>query len=48
MIISHLLEVVVILTLRFLLSRENKRRDRVQGVSDGESEEMKVEREGER
>lgn len=32
MIVCHLLEVVLILVLRFLLSRENKRRDRIQGV----------------
>jgi len=48
MIVSHLLEVVVILTLRFLLARENKRRDVVQGVSEGETEVLKMERERER
>lgn len=48
MIVSHLLEVVVILTLRMLLSRENKRRDMVQGIGREESEEMKVERKRER
>lgn len=35
MIVSHLMEVVVILTLWVLLARENKRRDRVQGEKDG-------------
>jgi len=35
MIVSHLIEVVVVLTLRFVLSRENKRRDRVQGLMEG-------------
>jgi len=45
---SHLLEVVVILSLRFLLARENKRRDKVQGVSAAETHEMKAERERER
>ena len=35
MIVSHLIEVVVILTLRYLLSRENRRRDRVQSQDDG-------------
>jgi len=34
MVVSHLLEVVVVLTLRVLLSRENKRRDRVQGLGE--------------
>jgi len=48
MIVSHLLEVVVILLLRFLLARENKRRDRVQGISSEESLEAKVAREEER
>lgn len=43
MIVSHLLEIVVILTLRALLGRENKRRDKVQGVI-GESEEDKIRR----
>ena len=32
MIVSHLLEICVILVLRFLLQRENARRDKVQGV----------------
>ena len=32
MIVSHLMEICVILLLRFLLQRENARRDRVQGV----------------
>jgi hypothetical protein len=45
MIVSHLLEVVIILTLR-LLSRENERRDRMQRESEGE--EAKVDRERER
>ena len=31
-IVCHLLEVVIILALRFVLSRENKRRDKVQGI----------------
>ena len=35
MIVSHLLEVVVILTLRLMLSRENRRRDRIQSEGDG-------------
>jgi len=48
MIVSHLLEVVVILTLRFMLSRENKRRDKLQGIYVGESEELRFERERER
>lgn len=48
MIVSHLLEVVVILTLRVLLSRENKRRDALQGIREGETEEEKIERERER
>jgi hypothetical protein len=48
MIGSHLIEVIVILTLRLLLSRENERRDRVQGVSESEGEEAKLERERER
>jgi hypothetical protein len=47
MIVSHLLEVVVILTLRFLLSRENKKRDKLQGIHEAESEE-RIERERER
>ncbi|KAH8745245.1 hypothetical protein BGZ57DRAFT_719960, partial [Hyaloscypha finlandica] len=48
MVVSHLLEAVVVLTLRVLLSRENKRRDKLQGVDGSESEELKVEREKER
>ncbi|KAG4437112.1 hypothetical protein IFR05_007410 [Cadophora sp. M221] len=44
MIVSHLLEVVVILVLRLLLSRENKKRDRMQGVGEGESVEARAER----
>ena len=32
---SHLIEVVVILVLRWHLSRENKRRDRIQGLTAG-------------
>lgn len=35
MIVSHLLEVCVIITLRVILSRENKRRDRVQSQQPG-------------
>lgn len=35
MIVSHLIEVVVILTLWFLLSNENKRRDRIQSEMEG-------------
>ncbi|OQN99475.1 hypothetical protein B0A48_14453 [Cryoendolithus antarcticus] len=35
MIVSHLIEVCVILLLRFLLAKENKRRDRVQGLEVG-------------
>lgn len=38
MIVSHLMEVVVILTLWFLLSKENKRRDRIQGENEGSLE----------
>jgi len=48
MIVSHLIEVVVILTLRLLLSRENKRRDKIQGVGESEGEDAKAERERER
>ena len=48
MIVSHLLEVVVILTLRVLLSRENKRRDKLQGVGESEGDEAKLKRERER
>ena len=35
MIVSHLLEVCTIITLWFLLSNENKRRDRVQSAEPG-------------
>ena len=35
MIVSHLTEVVVILTLWFLLANENKRRDRIQSEAEG-------------
>lgn len=35
MIVSHFLEVIVILLLRVLLSRENRRRDRVQSEREG-------------
>ena len=35
MIVSHLIEVTIVLLLRFLLSRENKRRDRIQGQEVG-------------
>lgn len=35
MIVSHLIEVVVIIALRVLLSRENKRRDRIQSQLPG-------------
>ena len=35
MIVSHLLEICVILTLRFLLGRENKRRDGIQSELPG-------------
>ncbi|KAL8943398.1 MAG: hypothetical protein Q9216_001107 [Gyalolechia sp. 2 TL-2023] len=35
MIVSHLVEVIVILTLWFLLSNENKRRDRIQSEMEG-------------
>lgn len=48
MIVSHLLEVIVILTLRVLLARENKIRDILQGIGEGESEEMRFARERER
>lgn len=48
MIVSHLIEVVVILTLRALLARENKRRDVLQGVNPQETAEEKEERERER
>ena len=48
MIGSHLIEIVVILTLRFLLARENKRRDKLQGIHGVTSEEERIEREMER
>jgi hypothetical protein len=48
MIVSHLLEVIVILALRFLLARDNKSRDRIQGISGQESEDEKLVRERER
>ncbi|KAI9035728.1 MFS general substrate transporter [Aspergillus affinis] len=32
MIVSHLLEIVVVFVLRFLLARENKERDKLQGI----------------
>lgn len=35
MIVSHLIEVCLILTLRLILSRENKRRDRLQSQMEG-------------
>jgi hypothetical protein len=35
MIVSHLIEAVIVLLLRFLLSRENKRRDRIQSQQAG-------------
>ncbi|KAK3615930.1 hypothetical protein LTR56_026295 [Elasticomyces elasticus] len=35
MIVSHLIEVVIILILRFHLARENKRRDRIQSQQEG-------------
>lgn len=48
MIVSHLLEVVVILALRTLLARENKKRDKLQGIGLDESVEEKEKRERER
>jgi MFS family permease len=48
MIVSHLIEVVLILTLRFLLARENRIRDKLQGITGNESEEEKMVRERER
>ena len=36
------------MTLRVLLSRENKRRDKLQGICESEDEEVKLERERER
>jgi hypothetical protein len=35
MIVSHLIEACLILTLRFILSRENKRRDKLQSAMEG-------------
>lgn len=35
MIVSHLIEAVLILILRFLLARENKRRDKIQSAMEG-------------
>jgi hypothetical protein len=35
MIVSHLIEACLILTLRFLLARENKRRDKIQSAMEG-------------
>jgi len=35
MIVSHLIEAVLILTLRFILARENKRRDKIQSAMEG-------------
>lgn len=35
MIVSHLVEVVLIITLGFLLARENRRRDDVQSQDEG-------------
>jgi hypothetical protein len=35
MIVSHLIEVALILTLRFILSRENKRRDALHSAMPG-------------
>jgi MFS family permease len=48
MIVSHLIEVVLVLTLRFLLARENRKRDRLQGITGSETEEEKMVRERER
>lgn len=48
MIVSHLLEVVIILTLRFMLKRENIRRDRLQEIYADETPEQKMDRERER
>ncbi|KAI9806903.1 MAG: hypothetical protein M1833_002561 [Piccolia ochrophora] len=44
MIVSHLLEVVLILILRFLLKRENDRRDRIQSSMDQEELEREKDR----
>ena len=35
MIVSHLIEVVIVLTLRFVLKRENVRRDKIQRLQEG-------------
>lgn len=35
MIVSHLIEVVLVIALREMLRRENKRRDELQGNMDG-------------
>jgi hypothetical protein len=48
MIVSHLLEVAIILTLRLLLARDNKSWYRIQGISGKESVDEKRERERER
>lgn len=48
MIVSHLLEVVVILLLRWMLGRENRRRDRLQEVGGLENEEQNIEKKKER
>jgi MFS family permease len=48
MIVAHLLEVVVILLLRVLLARDNKARDRAQGITGLEGEEEKARQERER
>jgi hypothetical protein len=43
MIVSHLLEVVVVLVLRFLLRRDNLRRDKIQGINQGQATERELE-----
>ena len=35
MIVAHLLEVVIVITLRFVLKRENMRRDKIQSLQEG-------------
>ena len=35
MIVSHLLEACIVITLRIILSMENKRRDKIQGREEG-------------
>lgn len=35
MIVSHLVELCIIILLRFLLARENKRRDMIQSMQEG-------------